>query len=288
VLVALAVFLNSTVSPMMKIPAIHSVAAVLVLLSLAGLGTTDAAAQAVALPTPEAVEAAGQGAPSEGRMLNGRPDLSGQWEIIDPLRRPIAPPKLTPEAAAHAQADAARTTARLAAGYSVGIGAYLCQLNVGTPWTGQSEPLTILQTPEETLIIIERLSPAWHIYTDGRSLPDVSRMPPSYNGYSIGRWEGDTFVVETIGIRTLDTNPRPGVRGGGYTTPNTKLTLRMNLINEGRQLYMTATYDDPAVFEEPQVIEYTFFRNDPDTYALGYYCDPTDPTATAVVEPPSQ
>ncbi len=260
-------------------------------LAMASVLSISAAAAAVpppALPTPEAVEAAGQGAPSEGRMLNGRPDLSGSWEIIDPLRRHLAPAELTPEAAEFAKEAAARGQARLAAGFQVGIGAYLCQMNIGTPWSGQSEPIDILQTPEKTLIIVERLSPAWHIYTDGRSLPDVSKMPPSYNGYSIGRWEGDTFVVETTGLRTMDTNPRPGVRGGGYTTPNTKLTQRMTLIQDGRQLYMTATYEDPAVWTKPHVVEFTFFRNEPGTYALGYYCDPTDPTSTVIAEPPSQ
>ncbi len=221
-------------------------------------------------------------------MLDGHPDLSGFWEIIDPLRRHIAPPELTPQASAHGESDRVRAAARLAAGFQVGIGAYLCQMGVGPSWSGQSEPIDILQTPEQTLIIIERLAPAWRIYTDGRALPDVSRMPPSYNGYSVGHWEGDTFVVQTTGIRILDTVPRPGVRGGGYTTPNTRLTLRMKLISEGRQLYMTATYEDPAVYLKPHVVEYTFFRNEPETYAFGYYCDPTDPSATAVVEPPPQ
>lgn len=243
---------------------------------------------ALAQPLPEALEAAEQGAPSEGRMLGGHPDLSGSWEIIDPLRREKAPAELTAEAKAFAAEDRAKAAARLAAGFQVGIGAYLCQLGIGTPWSGQSEPIDIVQTPEETLIIIERLSPAWHVWTDGRSLPDTSRLPPSYIGYSVGHWEGETFVVETKGIRTLDTNLRPGVRGGGYTTPNTKLTLRMNLIGEGKRLYMTATYEDPAVWLKPHVVEYTFFRNDPSTYALGYYCDPTDPVSTVVASPPPQ
>ncbi len=254
---------------------------------LASVLAIGSAAHAQTPPPPEAIEAAGQGAASEGRILNGHPDLSGSWEIIDPLRRAKAPPQLTPEAAANAAADRTRQQARLAAGYQVGIGAYLCQLGVGTPWSGQSEPIDILQTPEQTLFVFERLSAAFHIYTDGRALPDPAKMPPSYNGYSIGHWDGDTFVVETTGMRNLDIQPRPGIRGGGYTTPATKMTLRLSLINEGRQLYMLATYDDPAVFTKPQEVEFTFFRNEPGTYAFGYFCDPTDPTATSVVEAPA-
>ena len=56
----------------------------------------------------------------------------------------------------------------------------------------------MIQTPGEIVAVYENISPARQIYLDGRSLPQDPQ--PSWMGYSVGRWEGDTLVVETIGI----------------------------------------------------------------------------------------
>ena len=59
-------------------------------------------------------------------------------------------------------------------------------------------PMEILQTPKRTLQFFE-LAHAWReIWTDGRNLPE--NPDPRWMGYSIGRWEANTFVVETIGM----------------------------------------------------------------------------------------
>src|SRR5262252_3832521 len=56
----------------------------------------------------------------------------------------------------------------------------------------------LLQTPRETVILTEIASPPRQIYTDGRPLP--KNLDPTWMGYSIGKWEGDTFVVHTTGL----------------------------------------------------------------------------------------
>jgi hypothetical protein len=59
-------------------------------------------------------------------------------------------------------------------------------------------PMEIVQTPKRTFQFFE-WAHAWReVWTDGRKLPE--NPDPHWMGYSVGRWEGDTFVVETIGM----------------------------------------------------------------------------------------
>jgi len=56
----------------------------------------------------------------------------------------------------------------------------------------------IIQAPREIVVLTENGDPARQIHTDGRSLPDDPQ--PSWMGYSVGKWQGDTLAVETIGF----------------------------------------------------------------------------------------
>ena len=62
----------------------------------------------------------------------------------------------------------------------------------------QPFPLQIVQTPKEVIFLYEYDHTARHIFTDGRKHPDD--VTPTYMGDSIGHWEGDTFVVDTVGF----------------------------------------------------------------------------------------
>jgi len=59
-------------------------------------------------------------------------------------------------------------------------------------------PLRFIHSPGLTVILLEAFSHFRQIYTDGRPLP--ADMQPSWLGYSIGRWEGNEFVIETAGF----------------------------------------------------------------------------------------
>lgn len=59
-------------------------------------------------------------------------------------------------------------------------------------------PMEILQTPGQVTIIAEWMGQIRRIFTDGRTHPEDP--DPTYNGHSIGRWEGETLVVDTVGI----------------------------------------------------------------------------------------
>ena len=60
-------------------------------------------------------------------------------------------------------------------------------------------PLKIVQTPALTVILYESRTTYRQILTDGRPLPTVVDWP-AWQGFSVGRWDGDTFVVDTIGF----------------------------------------------------------------------------------------
>jgi len=59
-------------------------------------------------------------------------------------------------------------------------------------------PFKVIQAPREIVILTENGDPARQIHTDGRSLPKDPQ--PSWMGYSVANWKGDTLVVDTVGI----------------------------------------------------------------------------------------
>ncbi len=61
-----------------------------------------------------------------------------------------------------------------------------------------SQPYKIIQTPGLIAMLYERDTTFRQVYTDGRKLPIDPQ--PSWLGYSVGRWEGDTLVVDTVGL----------------------------------------------------------------------------------------
>ena len=66
------------------------------------------------------------------------------------------------------------------------------------------QPLKIVQTPKQILIIYESNYGLRTIYMDGRTLPPLGQPQPFWHGYSVGRWEGDTLVVESNNFRGVD------------------------------------------------------------------------------------
>ena len=80
-----------------------------------------------------------------------------------------------------------------------------------------TSPFKIMQFPGETVILYESRTIFREIFTDGRPLPKDPN--PTWQGYSIGRWEGDDFVVETNGLNDkiwMDTNGHPHHRSRAY------------------------------------------------------------------------
>jgi hypothetical protein len=107
------------------------------------------------------------------------------------------------------------------------------------------DPRKIVQTPGLIVIMWEANYGLRQIFLDGRSLPGSDAQPWWY-GYSIGKWDGDTLVVETRGLRDggwLD------VLGSPFTDA-AKVTERFRRVNQGN-LEIDVTVDDPKAYTRP-------------------------------------
>jgi len=85
------------------------------------------------------------------------------------------------------------------------------------------------------------------IFTDGRPLPPIGT--PAFKGYSVGKWEGDTLVVESTGFpdgEWLD-------RNGSPLTDAARITERIRRVNFGR-MEIELTIDDPKAYTKPWTI----------------------------------
>ena len=113
--------------------------------------------------------------------------------------------------------------------------------------TSHPYPKKIIQTPTEVILIYEGSgTTVREVFLDGRALPKADDVEPWWNGYSVGRWEGDTLVVETTGFMDdgwLD------VRGSPFTSAG-KLTERFRRPTFG-SLVIEVTVDDPKAYTKP-------------------------------------
>jgi hypothetical protein len=111
------------------------------------------------------------------------------------------------------------------------------------------QPRKIIQSPDEMVMIYEANSGLRQIFTDGRPLPNNDPQPWWY-GYSVGKWEGDTLVVETIGftdLQWLDVNGDP-------LTDQGKVIERFRRPNFGT-LEIEVTVDDPKAYTQPFTVK---------------------------------
>jgi len=116
----------------------------------------------------------------------------------------------------------------------------------------QPQPRKIVQTPTLIVILYEANYGLRYIYMDGRSLPPQGEPQPFWYGYSIGRWEGDTLVVETNNLRGAETGPNDGwldVRGSPYSD-QARFVERFRRPVLGK-LEIDVTVDDPKSYTKP-------------------------------------
>jgi hypothetical protein len=152
--------------------------------------------------------------------------------------------------------------------------------HVDDPW-GQCMPMgvprinfapggmKIVATPALTVFLFDTfaLSTFRQVFTDGRPLPKGD-VEPTWLGYSVGRWEGDSFVVETVGLRDggwLDVNK------GHPHSDALRLTERFERVTFGR-MNLTITVDDPKAYLRPFTYRASFEVR-PDTDLLESFCD---------------
>lgn len=119
-----------------------------------------------------------------------------------------------------------------------------------------NRPFELIQLPEKVVQIFE-WNKAWRIiWTDGREAPDDVPAGPYWYGYSVGRWDGDTLVVETVG---LDGRAWFDEWGTPFSD-QTRVEERWRRAGE-EALELTLTVEDPEIFSRP-------WTSDTSTYQL--------------------
>jgi len=133
----------------------------------------------------------------------------------------------------------------------------------------------VVQNPGLIIILSERDVTFRQIFTDGRPLPKDPN--PSFNGYSVGRWEGDTLIVQTVGFRDdiwLD-------RKGNPLTDAATMTERFRRVDVGN-LEIEITIDDPKAYTKPWTVKLHQLLV-PDTDLLEYFCQENEKDAPHVI-----
>ena len=269
----------------------------MVLIWLLGL---PAAAQWLNYKTPGVPRLPGGGANLSApapRMADGHPDLSGVWaaecaiygndacftqSLFFDLAKDLKPEavQMTPWAAAIAAQRESRNHVDDPYGYCLPPGVPRIDFGGG--------PFKVLQTPGETALLYESLAGLIfrQVFTDGRPLPPLN--VPTWLGYSIGRWDGDTFVVDTTGFKDggwLDT------KKGRPHSDALHVTERFHRADFGHT-ELAVTIADPKAYLKPWTIQ-TMLRLQPDTELMESFCDEHEKTMThrrvtpAPPEPPS-
>jgi len=239
------------------------------------LSATSATAQWITLQTPGIPRTASGlvdlSAPPP-RTSDGTPDFSGLWgwqpgRYFGTVAADLKPEEIAPWAQ------------ELRAGRMEAYGRddpamYDClpqgpRMNMFAPL-----PVKFVQTPQLLLMLSEDVTYR-KIYLDGRSLP--VNPDPSFMGYSVGRWDGDTLVVETIGFKDrtwLDFSGLPH-------TEALHISERIRRTTFGR-LEIEETITDPAVFTRPVTIRLGA-QYVPDTELLEFVCAENEKSRAHIV-----
>ena len=127
-------------------------------------------------------------------------------------------------------------------------------------------PFKIVNTTNGMIVILyEALHSYRQIYMDGRKPPKDPN--PTWMGYSVGHWDGDTLVVESSGFvdgNWLDNNGHPG-------TESLRLTERFHRRDFGH-IDLQMVIDDPKAYTKPWTVNLLLNAN-PDTDLIEYVCD---------------
>lgn len=216
------------------------------------------------------------------RAADGKPDLSGVWaaectiygrdscftqSLFFDLAKDLKADdvQMTPWAAAIQAQRESRDHVDDPYGYCLPPG--VPRINFG------GGVFKILQTPRTTAFLYESLMGMIfrQVFTDGRGLP--ASPDPTWLGYSVGRWDGDTFLVETNGLKDrgwLDTKKaRPH-------SDALRVTERFRRADFGH-MQLAVTIDDPKAFLKPWTVQ-AKLNLQPDTDLIEVFCDEHDKT----------
>jgi hypothetical protein len=191
-------------------------------------------ASAVAFASPQG---------NDWKSIAQLPDWSGVWDIDwrsfnGSSATGETPPKLTPEfAARYARFQAARKRGEAQQTETANC------VPPGMPGImAQPYPVEFLFTPGKVTLAIEAYSQMRRIFTDGR--PHPPDPDPTFQGHSIGHWEGDTLVVDTVAILPV-THIAPGIEH----SDELRIEERIRKLSDDTIQIRTTLHDRKALLE---------------------------------------
>ena len=241
---------------------------VLLVVALATITTVSVHAQWLKVPTPGIPRLpngrADLGAPAP-RDASGRPSLAGLWKpaparLIADIASGLAPGDRIPY-----QPWAEKVSKERAANLAKDDPTSNCIVG-GVPRSDfVPYPFKILEMPGMTVILYEAIHSYRQIFTDGRALPkDPS---PAWFGYSVGKWEGDAFVVNSLGFNDnvwLDNAGNPA----GESLRVTERFVRRDF----GHMDIEITIDDPKTYTKKwEMVQPLLFQADNEI--IEYICD---------------
>jgi hypothetical protein len=127
---------------------------------------------------------------------------------------------------------------------------------------GADYPVEIIETPQQTTILMELHQQVRRIFVNGTHPAEVF---PQRNGHSVGHWESNVFVVDTVGIRAASFGSVPH-------SNQVRVLERWQRIDEGRALVNEMTIHDPKMYTKPVVLRQYYKAAAPDSRMLEYEC----------------
>lgn len=225
----------------------------------------SADAQWLKLPTP-GIPRLPDGTPdlraAAPKMADGKPDFSGMWRTPTGkyLRNLAADGVEVPMLPWAAQLYKERLENNGRDRPSAG-----CLPHSVTDFDAHGTPRKVIHTPGVIVMMYEAYHTYRQIFTDGRPLPEV--VEPAWFGYSVGMWEGDTLVVDTVGIHEktwLDDSGHPH-------SDAMRIGERFRRVDFGR-MDVQITIDDPKAYSRPWTVSFNWELL-PDTELLDWVCE---------------
>jgi hypothetical protein len=191
------------------------------------------------------------------RTLDGKPSLSGVWEVpyAPDMSRGIGALPFT--AAGEAEWKAYDPAKFDYTGHCLPMG-----------WTRQMNapmPLEIMQEPNRIAILFEAWNTFKVIPTDGRAHP--KNLDPTWLGNSVGRWDGDTLVVDSIGF-----NDKTRLDTVGHPHSDQMHIVERLTRTDAMHLAYEVTIDDPKTYSKPFTNKRTFTLK-PGWELMEYSCE---------------
>jgi hypothetical protein len=134
-----------------------------------------------------------------------------------------------------------------------------------TDFDGHPTPKKIIQNPDLLVTLFESYHSYRQIFTDGRAFP--AKPDPAWFGYSVGKWQGDTLLVDTVGIR-----PETWLDDGGHPHSDALHVIERFRRPDFGHIELQLTIDDSKAYTKPWTVKIPWVYL-PDTDLLDWICD---------------